>query len=427
MYILYSFLLFLGFLLYAPAYLFKIRKGDQPGFNLNDRLGLKLSPRTSARPCLWIHAVSVGEVLSLRHLLREIKKEHPDWEIHCSTLTSTGYRVARAKLAEATSIFFIPLDFAWAVKRFFKAVHPDLFILVESEFWPNLLRISGKSAAAVLLINGRISDRSFRKYKLLKLVLKRVLSPIDRCLVQTEQDRKRLLALGVQPEKMEVVGNLKSDMNLPVLKAEDLAGLRREVGLSPDKKVIVAGSTHRGEEEILISAYLESRKKKGNLSLIIAPRHPQRTGELEKLAAGCGLKVTRRTKAGPGKTWDVLILDTLGELVNFYALSDIAFVGGSLVPKGGQNFLEPAFYGKPVIFGPSMQNFAFLAEEFVRRGAARLVSGLEELTEVLFLEEEIALQEMGRQGKQLLGDLQGATRKTLQVIESLMPASSNFR
>jgi 3-deoxy-D-manno-octulosonic-acid transferase len=426
-YILYSFLLFLGFLFYAPIYLFKMKKGDQGGLHLIDRLGLRLSLRTTVSPCLWIHAVSVGEVLSLRHLFREIKKGHPDWEIYCSTLTSTGYRVARAKLAEATSVFFIPLDFAWTVKRFFKALHPDLFILVESEFWPNLLRISGKSAAAVLLINGRISDRSFQKYQLLKPLLRRVLRPIDRYLVQTERDRKRLLVLGVQPEKMEVAGNLKTDVNLPELKPEELASLRKQVGLSLDKKVIVAGSTHKGEEEILVRAYCASRKKRQNLSLIIAPRHPQRADEVEKLAAGLKLRVTRRTKAGPSTNWDVLILDTLGELAHFYALSDIAFVGGSLVPKGGQNLLEPAFYGKPVVFGPSMENFAFLAEEFVRQGAARQVSCLEDLTEVLLLDEEIPLQEMGRQGQQLLCALQGATEKTLRVIESLMPASSCLR
>jgi 3-deoxy-D-manno-octulosonic-acid transferase len=426
-YILYSCLLFLGFLFYAPAYFLRTRKGAQKGLNLIDRLGCRLSLRTSAKPCLWIHAVSVGEVLSLRHLLKEIKKEHPDWEIYCSTLTSTGYRVARTELAEAASIFFIPLDFAWTVKRFFKALHPDLFILVESEFWPNLLRVSGQSASAVLLINGRISDRSFRKYHLVKPLLRRVLRPIDRYLVQTERDRERLLALGVQPEKTEVVGNLKTDVNLPELKPEDLARLRKEVGLSPDKKVITAGSTHKGEEEILLRAYCASQKKRKNLSLIIAPRHIQRADEVEKLAAGCGLKAMRRTRVGPQKTWDILILDTLGELAHFYALSDIAFVGGSLVPKGGQNLLEPAFYGKPVVFGPSTQNFAFLAEEFIRHGAARRVSGLEELTEVFILEEEIALQEMGKRGQKLLSALQGATPKTLRIIENLMPASSCAR
>ncbi len=425
MYILYSFLLFLGLLVYAPSYFFKTRKKDRGGFNFLDRLGLRLSRRTSVRPCLWFHAVSVGEVLSLRHLLREIKKEHPDWEIYCSTLTSTGHGVARAKLAEATSVFFVPLDFAWTVKRFFRALHPDLFVLVESEFWPNLLRIAGKSASAVLVINGRISDRSFRKYRLFKPLMRRILHPIDRYLVQTERDRGRLLALGVRPEKTDVVGNLKTDVNLPEIEPEDLARLKREIGLSPDKKVIVAGSTHRGEEAVLLSAYCASREKRENISMIIGPRHPQRADEVEKLAAGFGLRVSRRTEAGPGRSWDVLILDTLGELAVFYALSDIAFVGGSLVPKGGQNLLEPAFYGKPVVFGPSMHNFAFLAEEFVRRGAARQVSGLEDLTDVILIEEEAELQKMGRKGRELLSALQGATLKTLRVIESLMAASSS--
>ncbi|MDH7511822.1 MAG: 3-deoxy-D-manno-octulosonic acid transferase [Clostridiales bacterium] len=412
-------------MLYAPAYFFKTRKAGRGGLNFLDRLGLRLSRRTSVGPCLWFHAVSVGEVLSLRRLFREIKKEHHDWEIYCSTLTSTGHEVARAKLTEAASVFFVPLDFAWTVKRFFRALHPDLFVLVESEFWPNLLRISGKSASAVLLINGRISDRSFRKYRLFKPLMRRALQPIDRYLVQTEQDRERLLALGVQPDKTDVAGNLKTDVNLPELKPEDLARIKREIGLSPDKKVIVAGSTHKGEEAVLLSAYCASRKQKENVCLIIAPRHPQRADEVEKLAAGCGLRVSRKSEASPGRSWDVLILDTLGELAVFYALSDVAFVGGSLVPKGGQNLLEPAFYGKPVIFGPSMHNFAFLAEEFVRRGAARQVSGLEDLTEVLLFEEEIELQKMGRQSRELLSALQGATLKTLQVIESLMAASSS--
>ncbi len=391
--------------------------------NLAGRLGFGLSPRTSVRPCLWIHAVSVGEVLSLGHLLKEIRKEHPDWEIYCSTLTSSGYRVARAKLAEATSIFFVPLDFAWTVKKFFRALQPDLFVLVESEFWPNLLRISGKLSSAVLLINGRISDRSFRKYRLIKTLLRRVLRPVDRFLVQTEQDRERLLSLGVQAEKMEVVGNLKSDVRPPGVKPEDLNGLRKEIGLFRDCKVIVAGSTHKGEEEILLSAYCESRKKRRDLSLIIAPRHPKRADEVESLAAGLGLRVVRRTSTGAGRAWDVLILDTLGELARFYALSDVAFVGGSLVPKGGQNLLEPAFYGKPIVFGPFMHNFAFLAEEFVRRGAALRVSGLKDLTRVFLFEEETVLQEMGRKSQHLLRSLQGATQKTLRVIECLMPLS----
>ncbi len=418
MWTLYDLLLLLGLLVYAPVHFIKgKRRGN---LNLWARLGLKLRPRDSRNPCLWFHAVSVGEVLSLRNLFQELKNEHPDWEIYCSTLTSTGYLVANEKLAGLASIFYAPLDFSRTVRRFFKAIHPDLFLLVESEFWPNLIRAAKKETRAALLVNGRVSEHSFRRYRVAKAWVGWVLNHLERFLVQTDEDRQRLLCLGVKPEKIEVVGNLKSDVRLPVFSEAQLNSLKQTIGLAGETRVIVAGSTHRGEEEILFHSLREALKIRGNLRLILAPRHIERTNDLEKLARNFGFRVVPKTEVGLEKNWDVLILNTIGELSHFYALADLAFVGGSLVPRGGQNLLEPAFYEKPLAFGPHMENFAWLAEEFLRRRAARQVRSEKELTDFLASQDNSALQEMGRRARAVLDSLQGATQKTLRVIENLM-------
>lgn len=365
--------------------------------------------------------------MSLRHLFLEIARQHPDWEVYCSTLTPTGLAVARETLA-ATSIFYAPVDIPPVVNKFFRALRPDLFVLVESEFWPNLLRAARKRARAVLLINGRISSRSFRKYHRIRRLAGRVLNQLDKFLVQTEADRQRLIHLGVVEEKIGVVGNLKSDVRLPAFTPEQELALKRRIGLPAENRVIVAGSTHPGEEELLLKSFGDAREKKKNLSLVLAPRHIDRAAELERLVQGSGLKAGRRSEASAEKPWDVLILDTMGELSSFYALADIAFIGGSLVPRGGQNLLEPAFYGKPILFGPHMDNFAFLADEFLRHGAARRVSRREELVAAFLGEDEASLLEMGKRARTVLLSLQGATGKTLREIESFMSkgSTSNF-
>jgi len=419
-YWIYSFLLFVGFLIYAPAYFFRLRIGRRERLYLADRLGLRLPPPNPGRPLLWIHAVSVGEVLSLKKLVPEIKSRHPSWLIYFSVLTDTGYRVAKKALPQADAVFFVPFDFYLIVKRFFKILKPELFLLAESEFWPNLLRAAGKNVSAVLLINGRISDRSYRRYRRLKPLAKRLLRSISLYLVQSEIDEQRLKEIGVPPDLIKVAGNLKADVLLPEFKPEDEKARREMLGLPEWKRLIVAGSTHRGEEALILKAYQMARKKREDLLLVIAPRHPQRACEIEEMAAKEGLMVRRRTSLKTGDQPDVLIIDTIGELASLYALADIAFIGGSLVPHGGQNLLEPAFYGKPVFFGPHMDNFAFLAREFVRAGAARIVRSEKDLAEVFRLEDEAALRDMGRRAGDVLQSLRGATERTLSEIERLM-------
>jgi 3-deoxy-D-manno-octulosonic-acid transferase len=417
---LYSLILTLALFIYAPIYFLRVKLGRKESLYFRERLGLRLPAASPGEAGIWVHAVSVGEVLSLRRLVSEIKEKHPSWQIYFSTLTETGYRIARQKLPAADAVFLVPLDFGWVVRKFFKALRPRLFILAESEFWPHLLRQAKRTCPSVLLINGRISQRSFHKYRRLRFLSRRLLGQLDRFLVQTESDRRRLEIIGIPSEKVEVAGNLKADIRLPEVSRADIEDLKRKIGVSPSQRLIVAGSTHKGEEEMILKAFSAARKSHQELGMVIAPRHPERSSEVEKIGKRLSLSTLRRTRAEPERAWDVLILDTIGELARFYALADLAFIGGSLVPHGGQNLLEPAYYGKPLVFGPHMDNFAFLAEEFCRTGAARIVHGQADLEKVFSMKDRDALDAMGSKARAVLCALQGATARTVQVIESFM-------
>lgn len=420
MYIFYSFLLFLSLTIYIPLYFVRIKLFRGESLYLKERLRLRLPVKNRQKRSLWIHAVSVGEVLSLQNLIKQIKKKHPDWIIHFSSLTNSGIRMAKEKLIEADNIFFAPFDFARIVKRFFKSLKPDVFILAESEFWPNLLREANRHTKGVILINGRISDCSLKKYTKIRFLIKKILKNINLFLVQTEKDKESLKKIGVNSSQVEVAGNLKTEVNLPLLNNDELLKLKRSLSIAEGKKVVIAGSTRKGEEEKLLDAYTKAREIKEDILLILAPRHPQRTDEIEKICQNLGFKVIRRTSVLPITEWDVLVLDTIGELPKFYALSDVAFVGGSLIPWGGHNLLEPAFYEKPVFFGPHMENFSFLAEKFIHSGAARVVYKEEDLVRMFLAEEEKNLEEMGNKAKETLDSLQGATEKTIRTVEALM-------
>jgi len=387
---------------------------------LRERLGRKLSVLKGQKESLWIHAVSVGEVISLQNLIKQIKRKHPDWTIHFSSLTNTGIRVAKEKLMEADHIFFAPLDFSCIVRRFFKFLRPDVFLLAESELWPNLLREASSRTKGVVLINGRISDRSFNRYKKIRPLAKKVLKNIDVFLVQTEKDKKRLEKIGKEVARIEVAGNLKSEIDLPLLRKEELSKLKKDLSIDEGKKVIVAGSTRKGEEEKLLDAFAKAREIKEDILFILAPRHPQRADEVKRLSQNFGLRVQRRTSVFQKTEWDVLVIDTIGELPKFYALADVTFVGGSLIPWGGHNLLEPAFYKKPIFFGPHMDNFSFLAKKFIYSKAAQVIEKEEDLVEMFLAKKEDSLKEMGNKAKKTLNSFQGATEKTIKVIEALM-------
>jgi len=420
MYALYSFLLFFILLFLIPFYFFRRTLLRGESLYLRKRLGYGLPKERSQKQSIWIHAVSVGEVLSLQNLVRKLKEKHPTWEISFSSLTKTGLQMAKEKLREADNIFFIPLDFASVVRKFFNIFNPKVFILTESEFWPNLLKVAKKQNRAVLLINGRVSERSFQRYRRFKFLDKKILKNIDLFLVQTEQDKERLEEIGIDSFRVDVAGNLKAEVELPAFTDKEISSLKWNLNIQEEKKVIVAGSTCKGEEEQLLEAFSKAKELNKNLLFILAPRHTQRFKEVERICQKFPFRVRKRTKVSSKDEWEILILDTMGELAHFYALSDIAFVGGSLIPWGGHNILEPAFYEKPVFFGPYMNNFAYLAEKFVQLGAARITHKDEDLVEMFLIKDEKTLSEMGKRAKETLDLLQGATDKTIEAIEAMM-------
>jgi 3-deoxy-D-manno-octulosonic-acid transferase len=420
MYGIYAILLFFSLAAYFPVYFVKSCILRRESLWFRQRCGFTLKKKMSSNKSIWIHAVSVGEVLSLQNLISEIKKNHPDWMVYFSCLTETGFRMAREKLKGVDDVFFVPLDFRRIVSKFFRYLEPDLFVLAESEFWPNLLREASRKTKGVLLVNGRISVRSFRRYRKMRFWVNRILSHISLFLVQTKRDKNMLERIGINPDIVRVAGNLKAEIELPVLEKEDIKKLRQSVSIPEGTKIIVAGSVRKGEEEPLISAFSRARQKNREILLILAPRHPDRSNEVEKICQKYAVEVERRTNIPTQKKWDVMILDTLGELAKFYTLSDAAFVGGSLVSWGGHNLLEPAYYAKPIFFGPHMDNFAHLAEIFVEAGAARIVRNQEDLEQMFSLSNEADYVQMGKAAKSTLRSLQGATEKTMRAIEELM-------
>ena len=419
MYILYSFLLFVYLLFYAFPYFVRVKLIRRESLLIRERLGFNLKRISSRKMSIWFHAVSVGEVLSLQNLIHKLKEKHPDWTILFSTLTKTGMRMAKEKLTDADHIFFVPVDFAWVVRRFFKVLQPDLFVLAESEFWPNLIRVARRETKGVILINGRISQRSFKRHYRFRFISRRILKDVSRFLVQTEIDKERLEKIGIHPELIQAVSNLKSEIDLPRFKKEEYLELKRNLNILSADRVVVAGSTRKGEERILLEAFKKARRVRDDLLLILAPRHPERFDEAEMICQEFSFLAIRRTAASPKSQWDVMILDTIGDLAQFYALCDLAFIGGSLVPWGGHNLLEPAFYAKPVFFGPHMKNFAYLAETFTQAGAARVMHTEQDLVEMFTMKNERSLRAMGDRAKKTLDSLQGATEKTINVLEAM--------
>ena len=420
MYHVYSFLLFFALLAHFPFYLIRSKLVRREFLHLKERIGLSLPPPPSPGKTVWLHAVSVGEVLSLQNLVRRLKQCHPDWNVYVSSLTHSGLSLAGEKLGEADCIFCIPFDFRTTLRRVFRILRPHVFVLVESEFWPNLIREAGHRSRGVLLINGRVSSRSARRYSRVKGLMQRVLRPISLFQVQTPRDRESLERIGIGPERIQVCGNLKVEVQLPRLSEEEVRNQKRSLGIAADQGVLLAGSTHRGEDEPLLKAFSAARSSRPDLRFILAPRHLDRVPEIEKLAGSLGLRTRRKTEMEEGGPWDVLVLDTIGELAPLYALADAAFVGGSLIPWGGQNLLEPAFYAKPVFFGPHMDNFAHLADIFVQNRAARVVRQEEELQRMFLMEDADELRGMGTRAWETLEALRGATDRALQAIEEYM-------
>ena len=394
--------------------------------NLRPRLGLdlELPQRPGRNEVIWVHALSVGEVVSVLPLVHLLREEYPSYELVFSTATESGNELARERLAGVgCPVFYLPLDLWWAVRRAVERVGARLFLLVETDVWPNLLRYLSRKGTRTVLVNGRISDRSFPRYRRFRPFLGSTLSQVSRFCMQGEEDARRLVVLGAQPDRVRVTGNLKLDQTMEVSPDEERTSLRHRLGWVRQGPVWIAGSTHPGEEEILLRVFGRLRRRFPELCLIVAPRDRGRAGDVAALAQGAGWRTGRRSLAGAvSAETDVFVLDTIGELAGFYSLGTFAFVGGSLVPLGGHNPVEAAQRGLPVVFGPHMTNFRDIAAILRESGGgfqvaneAGLAQRLERWLEAL----EVCAQD-GERAMRALSSHGGAARRTMEVIRELL-------
>jgi 3-deoxy-D-manno-octulosonic-acid transferase len=425
MYLAYSILYLIALLFLFPFEYLK-RPGELRKRWIRERFGLyKITHQHTNTPftSVWVHAVSVGEAIAAVPLIKKIKGKYPSAEIVVSTVTDTGQKVARERIGDIAKIIYVPFDLPFAVNNAFKNIKPSVFIIMETELWPNAIRILSRRGVPVLLMNGRISEKSFDGYKILRFFIKDVLKDVSIFCMQNELYAERLKELCADPDKIKTIGNFKFDTK-PSLHVPEwtgiLKGTRQQITDNSNKEfVIVAGSTHRTEEELIIDAYIKLRADFPQLNLIIAPRHPERFREVEELIKKRGIEYIKRsgvTGHGSRVTGVVVLLDVIGELSSVYSACDVAIMGGSFIEHGGQNPLEPAYWGKAIVCGPHMENFPFI-DDFYKSGAALKADseGLyESLKEVLSSPEKMS--SMGKIAKEFYEKNAGATDRAMEII-----------
>ncbi len=458
---LYEGVLFLGLLSALPKALWRQRLPHR-GWSM--RLGCypqHLVQALEGRSTLWVHAVSVGEVAASVPLCAALRQAYPEYPLILSTVTPTGFVVAskpadgsapvgtsgvttievvaecrtrgrpaspagnvpaRSAITGTLPIYF-PLDFRACVTRALDTLRPRLLVLIESELWPTVVHLAAARGIPVVLVNGRISGRAFRRYQLVNPWLKGLLGKITLYLMQSQADADRVLHLGAPPDKVRVVGSLKWDaclQNRPSPAAIQDTATR--LGLTPEARLIVAGSTHRGEERLLLDAFTTLKAQHRGLRLLLAPRHLERLAEVERLVQRVGCVSRRLSQTAPGEHWEVGLVDTIGELPRYYGLATVVFMGGSLIPHGGQNPLEAASLGKPIVCGPSMENFAQITQQLLSVHGARQLASMSALTGVLseLLTQPQVAHAMGRCAQELTERSQGATQRTLDALRPLI-------
>jgi len=395
---------------------------------LPERLGLRgVPPPTSAdgRPTVWVHAVSVGETLAAVPLLRLLRRRISDVRQIITSVTLTGRETAVKSLSGVTDEgFYFPFDLPGLCGRFLDRLRPDVVVIVETEIWPNFIAACARRGVPVVIVNGRLSQRSFAGYMRFRWFFAPILRTLRTISAQTVEDAERFIELGAPRENVTVGGNLKFDVSPPEIAASPLSGL-----LLREKAAgalwVVAGSTHDGEEADLLRAFLAAREANPSLRLLLAPRHPERFDAVEALVRREGVSMVRRTSIPEGAQRlpePVLLLDTVGELSGAYAAADLAFVGGSLVPKGGHNVLEPSWHGVPTIVGPHMENFREIADAFLAGNALLRVAGKEELEDRLarFAADPSVFRETGRRAKDLLETFRGASEANADAVLSAL-------
>ena len=435
MYLVYSIATLIVLVALSPYFLYQALRHKKYVGSLGQRLGyLPVSFNLDAEASIWIHAVSVGEVLSVRPVVAELRRRYPSLRVFVSTTTMSGQQVARRSVTDADGVFYFPFDWVFTVRRTLDIVRPRLFVMVENEIWPNILRECRARDIRTIVVNGRISRRSFPRYRLIRPFFRRVLADIDRFCVQGEETAARLLALGAEAARVTITGSLKFDsLDAGALPGRGPARVLRFFRVSPNRQVFVAGSTMKGEDEAVIRAFNRVRTAAGSAAplLVIAARHPERFAEVERLCRSEGLSTMRRSELAidAEPRCDAVVLDTIGELAALYQIATAVFVGGSLVPAGGHNILEPALYGKPIVFGPHMENFKEIAETFLANSAAIQIRTGRELEDsvIALLGDPVRRARLGAAARALIDANRGAKDRTLKVIAELLPPGDSRR
>lgn len=432
---LYTFLYTLGVLSYLPVFFYRVLFQGKRGIPLGQRLGrvpsgLGAGEEGAGSFRIWVHAVSVGEVNAVRPLVETLQPA--GHQILLSTTTETGQGLARHLFRERARVFYFPLDWKWTCRRYLKTLRPHLVLLAETELWPNFIASTHELEIPILLVNGRLSDGSFRRYRRIRFFLRPLFQRMSHFCMQSRQDKERILELGAPPSQVNWVGNLKFDYepeSTPELGqvVDSLGQLLQPAGNEP---VWVCGSTREGEEAKLLRVFVSLRQQFPGLRVLLAPRHPHRTPEVVRLLQQMKLDYFLRSQLDPGNPPDqlsppsVLVLDTIGELAQVYRLADVVFIGGSLVPTGGHNLIEPAAFSKPILVGPHMENFQEVLETFRRSYAVVQVRDEAELEQRLgdLLKDPYTRTWLGRNARKVIRENQGSVKRTTEIIRRHLPA-----
>jgi 3-deoxy-D-manno-octulosonic-acid transferase len=438
MYLLYSLFLSAWIALMTPVFLYRALRHGKYTQGVAERFGnLPENLRCDGRPTIWLHSCSVGETLSIEPLVAELHRRFPDARLVFSTVTKTGQTLARQRFAiyGRGNTFYFPIDLGWVCKRFLNLIRPTVIVITDTEIWPNLLRQAHRRSIPVVMANGRISAKSARLYRLARPLMRKVFASYAAFLMQSEDDAERIRAIGAPAARVIVSGNMKYDKGPSEREQgeEIFQSIGEALGVSAAAgRIIVAGSTHEGEEQVLFEVLRRVRLLPGleDTRLLLAPRHPERFAAAAEQAARAGFTVRSRSgKTGAAPGAQVLLLDSIGELATAYRFGAIAFVGGTLIAHGGQNILEPAWHAKPIVIGPSMENFRQTARDFLARGAVVQIkagpserqSQIAELTEIFsgLLRDEEKRKAMGRAARLVLDSNRGASGFTAERIGAI--------
>ncbi len=395
------------------------RKFHQGFWTRFGRFPKKLLMALKDKQNIWVHAVSIGEVLSVVDLIQKLEETYPQYQIVISTVTQSGYNVALSKFKNDHFVIYAPLDLSFVVRRYLRFIQPKIYIATETEIWPNLFVILGRNKIPIVQVNGRMSDRALEGYKKIGFIIKRALRFVDMFCMQSEGDAEKILSLGVDKNKVCVVGNMKFD-DLPEVSIFNL----KDFGFRDNYPLWIAGSTHPGEELLILNIYRTLIAEFPEIKLVLAPRHVERTGEIVQIVEQSGFQPVKFSQIHETalNTQSVVILDTIGHLKSLYNFAKVVFIGKSLTGIGGQNIIEPAFFGKPVIVGPNMQNFKDVLDVFVKGNGVIQVNDAEELTKVMrqLLNDPQRMKSIGQAAQKVIEQNRGASEKTLNIITQIL-------